>query len=111
MTPPERLQDVTLAERLVAMAAEMDGMGESDVGDLLREAAAALSVRGDDGMELIESSWLDHLTRFIGPGAMAYLSREHEAHRARRRHPTLGGLIDGQGIAATPPHSGIPRQG
>ena len=46
MTPPERLQDVTLAERLVAMAAEMDGMGESDVGDLLREAAAALSVRG-----------------------------------------------------------------
>ena len=47
MMPPERLQDVTLAERLAAMASEMDGMGESDVGDLLREAAAALSVRGE----------------------------------------------------------------
>ena len=53
MTPPERLQDVTLAERLLEMCREPDGTEMpghaepwgADVATL-REAAAALSVRG-----------------------------------------------------------------
>ncbi len=66
MTPPERLQDVTLAERLIALADEMMAVrkecSEADIwvprsfprfwSEKLRdmaaiEAAAALSVRGD----------------------------------------------------------------
>ena len=39
-----------------------------------------------DGMEMIESVWLDRLTRFIGPGAMAYLSRLHSDAAALAAH-------------------------
>lgn len=54
MTPPERLQDVTLAERLAAEAKDWDGVTLATLGKsecrrlhaLLDEAAAALSGRG-----------------------------------------------------------------
>ena len=54
MTPPERLQDVTLAERLRALHARLDAkLGAGFIDDIpgdelsaIREAAAALSVRG-----------------------------------------------------------------
>ena len=55
MTPPERLQDVTLAERLLALQARLDAkLGAGFIDDIpgdelsaIYEAAAALSVRGD----------------------------------------------------------------
>ena len=54
MTPPERLQDVTLAERLLEMCREPDGTEMPDHAEpwgadvaTLRKAAAALSVRGE----------------------------------------------------------------
>ena len=47
MTPPERLQDVTLAERLLAGANACTAHRMPGTAALLREAAAALSVRGD----------------------------------------------------------------
>lgn len=66
MTPPERLQDVTLAERLLEMCREPDGTEMpghaepwgADVATL-REAAAALSVRGDAEIRLWDSQWVN----------------------------------------------------
>ena len=46
MTPPERLQDVTLAERLLAKSraySRLNGIDCAEMAELLAEAAAALS--------------------------------------------------------------------
>ena len=76
---PERLQDVTLAERLRRTAEFYDtlyphqklSIGVSgDVSDLLREAATALSVRGDGWIAVA-----DRLPEIRDGGVLVYFSK------------------------------------
>ena len=78
MTPPERLQDVTLAERLLALHARLDAkLGAGFIDDIpgdelsaIREAAAALSVRGDEWIAVA-----DRLPEIRDGGVLVYFSK------------------------------------